>query len=190
MPAEYIEIVSSKGNGGQHFVVNTAVPSVQPVTHGSFEVDNATAKSLFQPGDNLLIIGAGFVLPESFCLSSNGFGAGIFPLPKINLYFFTEPQHWKYYPSIAGGDGTFFVPFENFEYIINSYINVASGTFKTDQAPPNDVATKIPMKFAPYLSVEPATVNISMINVPASLNGTTQRITPFLKVKHNLPMTD
>lgn len=188
MAYDYIEILTSKGNGGQQFTVNKAVPSVQPVTHGSFECDNAVAKSQFALGDNIMIIGAGFTLPESFCLSTNGFGAGVYALPKINLYLYTEPAHVKYYPSIAGSDGTFFVPFENFEYIINSYVNVVKGSFKTNLAPPNDVATSIPQKFALYLSIEPATCNISMVNVPTSLDGTVQRITPFVKVAHNVPL--
>lgn len=173
--SQIVEIVSSKGNGGQQFTVDTSGPLSVPIaTHGSFEIDNAIYKSVFHKGDNLQIIGAGIVLPESFCLATNGFGAGIFPMPKLNIYLYTEPGHVKYYPSIAGADGTFFVPFENFEYILNAFVDTSA----------------IPQHFAMYLSVDPATVNISMLNVPAALHGTVQRIVPFVKVLHNIPMED
>jgi hypothetical protein len=187
----HIELLASKGNGGQQFTVDTTpgVLSVPIATHGSFECDNVDAKSLFQPGDNMQIIAAGINLPENFCFANVGFGgAPLAVLPKINMYFYTEPGHVKYYPSIAGSNGSFFVPFENFEYIVNNYIDVVAGTFITNLAPPNDISIGIPQKFAVYLSVDPGSCKISMVNVPAILNGQVERITPFIKVLHNLPL--
>lgn len=193
--ASYIELLASKGNGGQQFTVDTTpgVLSVPIALHtggaANNECDNVDGKSLFQVGDNMLIVGAGINLPENFCFANIGFGgAPLAVLPKINMYFYTEPGHVKYYPSIAGSNGSFFVPFENFEYIVNNYIDVVQGVFKTNLAPPNDVSIGIPQHFAVYLSVDPGSCKISMVNVPAALNGQVERITPFIKVLHNLPL--
>lgn len=188
--SEIIELITSKGNGGQKFVVDTTGPlSVSIATKGSFETDNTEGKSIFQPGDNLAIISAGIVMPESFMFGNVGFGAApLYALPKINIYFYTEPSHHKYYPVIAGATGNFFIPFENYEYILNNFIDITKGPFITDFAPFS--ATSIPEKFACYLSIDPDTVKVSMVNVPAVLNTQEMRITPFLKILHNIPMTN
>jgi hypothetical protein len=187
--SEIIEILTSKGNGGQQFTVNTALPPAGQVinTHGSFELDNSESKSIFSRGDNVAIISAGIILPESFILGNIGFGAApLASLPRLNIYFYTEPSHIKYYPIIAGSTGNFTIPMENYEYILNAYIDVTLGPFITVGGV---TVQEIPEKFACYLSIDPGTVKISMVNVPAILHNQLMRITPFIKVLHNIPLT-
>lgn len=186
--AEIIEILSSKGNGGQKFTVDTSGPLfVSIITQGSFECDNADYKSIFQKGDNLQIISAGIILPEAFALATQGFGgAPLYPIPRIQMYLYTEPSHNKYYPSIAGANGSFLIAYENSEHMINSYIDTQAGPFVTDFAPFS--ATSIPENFGLYLSIDPNSVRVSMVNVPNKLHATVQRIVPFVKVLHNLPL--
>jgi hypothetical protein len=186
--SEIIELMTSKGNGGQKFTVDTTLPpnGQSIVTQGSFETDNTELKSIFAQGDNLAIISAGIILPESFLLGNIGFGAApLSALPKLEIYFFTEPGHIKYYPVIAGSQGNFLIPMENYEYILNNFIDVTKGPFITGGGVTVD---KIPGNFALYLSVDPASVKISMVNVPAVLNNQVMRITPFVKIVHNIPL--
>ena len=186
--AEIIEIMTSKGNGGQKFTVNTALPpaGLPIATNGSFECDNSEQKSLFARGDNIAIISAGIILPESFILGNIGFGAApLAALPRINIYFYTEPAHVKYYPIIGGATGNFSIPIENYEYVLNNFIDVTKGPFITGGGATVD---EIPGNFTVYLSIDPGTVKISMVNVPAILNGVVMRITPFIKIMHNIPL--
>lgn len=186
--AEIVEILTSKGNGGQQFTVNTALPPAGQTiaTHGSFECDNMEGKSLFQQGDNIAIISAGIIMPESFMFGNIGFGpAPLYALPKLRFYFYTEPAHVTYYPAMAGSVGDFYVPIENYEYVLNNYIDVTKGPFRDSVG---GLHTSIPGNFTIYLSIDPATVKVSMVNVPAVLNGQIMRITPFIKILHNLPM--
>ena len=205
--SEIVEILTSKGNGGQQFTVNTALPPAGQViaTHGSFETDNSQGKSLFARGDNIAIISAGIILPESFLLGNIGFGAApLAALPKLNIFFYNEPAypddahhaapyHIKYYPIIAGATGNFSLPMENYEYILNNYIDVTKGPFMADDfthdpALPPYIVNEIPSNFSCYLSIDPGTVKISMVNVPAILNEQIMRITPFIKIVHNLEL--
>jgi hypothetical protein len=186
--SEILEILTSKGNGGQKFTVDTALPPAGQTiaTQGSFECDNSEQKSLFARGDNIAIVSAGIILPESFLLGNIGFGvAPLAALPRLNIYFYTEPAHVKYYPIISGATGNFSIPMENYEYILNSFVDVTKGPFKDSVGV---TVYEIPGNFTCYLSIDPGTVKISMVNVPAILHGQVMRITPFIKVIHNIPL--
>jgi hypothetical protein len=211
--SEIIEILTSKGNGGQQFKVNTALPPAGQVitTTGSFETDNSEQKSIFSRGDNIAIISAGIILPESFILGNIGFGAApLAALPRININFQNEPSYpadshhsvpykIQYFPIIAGSQGNFSIPLENFEYILNNFIDVSNNQFTAYDAnyapvlplpivPKTYTVTGIPSEFSCYLSIDPGTVKISMVNVPAILHNQIMRITPFIKIIHNFPL--
>jgi len=211
--SEITEILTSKGNGGQKFTVNTALPPAGQTiaTQGSFECDNSEQKSLFARGDNIAIISAGIILPESFLLGNIGFGAApLAALPRLNVYFQNEPKYpidshhdaayyIKYFPTISGATGNFSIAIENYEYVLNNFIDVTKGPFMAYDAtyapilpgpavPQTIQVSEIPSNFTCYLSVDPATVTVSMVNVPAVLNTQVMRITPFIKIMHNIPL--
>lgn len=102
--------------------------------------------------------------------------------PGTSLY-----QH-TIYPAIANKTGNFFVPFENFEYLLNTYIDVVNGSFYDATAA--EYITGINMPFSVKLAIDHLSLSISMINVPAALNNTLESITPFIKISHNQILCD
>lgn len=175
--AEIIDILNLKITESPNFVVNTAINSVSLNNCGTqFIFRNASNKRWFHQGDNIIILSVGFYLPESFVMAQR-------PAAGLNraLFEFTlgsdDTSLANYRPADAfGGSGNIFIPFPNYEMSIGTYIDaelylqaddyVLIGTFGNNANP----------------------IEISMINVPAALNGDTIYLTPWIKVLHNKPM--
>jgi len=211
--SEIIEILTSKPSGGQDFIVNNALPPIGQTinTVGSFQTVNSENQSIFSRGDNISIISSGIILPESFILGNIGFGgAPLSALPRINISFFNEPDFpadahhtvpykIQYFPIIAGATGLIAIPLENFEYILNSFIDVTKDAFTAYDAnyipvlplpvvPKYTIVNGIPSDFSCFLNIDKETVKISMVNIPTILNGQHERITPFIKIIHNFQL--
>jgi hypothetical protein len=195
MPA-IVEYLTQKGGTayGQYFVPNntgSAVPvAIQNrATSGMTQCDNVNFKSVIQKGDSFFILAAGFVLPESFMLSTPVRGTGKVMLPKIKMFLHGTVSHKTYYPQMAAStDGSIFVPFESFEAVLNSFIDVNYGTFWCVED--NKYVTGIPESFDINIKMDETNSKVSMTGVPDSLNGTTQEVICFLKIAHDQIMTD
>jgi hypothetical protein len=198
---EILDIMTQKAGllFGQYFTVNTAAaPPYVTLSHygaqAEVELDNSSARSLIAKGDNLQLVTAGFALPEGFCLATPQKGTGKFLLPKMSIYFYPEEHttpvdvyHHKLYPILGGTNGTFFIPFCNFEYLLNIFINVNSDTFYDATSLVNRVG--VGAKFGIYMGMDEGTIRISMVNSPSSLNASEQSIMPFIKIVHNNPLS-
>jgi hypothetical protein len=239
---EIAEILTHKAKVTQAFTVDThsgaLFVAITDEAAADTECDNTDGKSTFLVGDNVLLVGAGISLPESFCLSTPDTVAGA-KLPKINIYLYPDAPgfnpgaglpavkkqgdiwratatasgwiiahiyrynesmarwddittgdgavyHHKLYPVLANTTGAFFIPFENFEYLLNTFIDVVSGQFYDATSAAYVTGIKLPYEL--HLSIDHLTVRISMVNVPPVLDTKVESISPFVKITHNIPI--
>lgn len=161
------------------FTANTGVTSVTGNT-GIITLHNANGKGIFVEGDSLILLSYGIMLPENFTFFQ-GLGYG---LPALNIY----GQDTAALPSAfplpcfqATDPATTLqrVTEENREHEINGFCNYKA--FKS-------LAGKIIIDNYFLIIGFLAGVEISMINVPAVINGQPFYIVPFVKVAHNLPL--
>lgn len=180
---ERIDILTPELNDCASFVVNTAVNSVvvtpPALSDKIFYSGNDGYK--FEKGDNLIILSAGYFIPERFVL----FGyqnAGINKNCTPQLFLQLKGSGggtqviWQF-----GSDGRLNLPFPNYEFSIGTFVDsIALGM--TD-------ATFSIVGTLPF----PGDVDrllISMVDVPAALNGLTFQLIPFVKVLHTLELTN
>jgi hypothetical protein len=172
---EIIETLKIPLNSAPSFVVNNAVDFV--VLNTSQQIlYNGSNNRWFVHGDNLIILSIGYYMPESFVLAERAAGAPNFPLMEFTLG--SDDPTLANYQTVQpfGSGGTIDIPFPNYEMSIGTYINAVQ-YLQDDQ-------------FALLATLGGAAndVRISMINVPADLNGDTIHVIPFIKVLHNKNM--
>jgi hypothetical protein len=164
-----------------YFVVNTAASYVliQPPSLGAgiYPVfSNSGGVTVLAAGDNINIISAGYVLPESFVMASGAPDPSEFKVPRIILGVKDAGSSSILYIPELGGLGGISLPMENFESGIGLFVNIASifsGKYQLYGKLHQD-DTYLP--------------RVSMQGVPASLDATTQLVTVFLKITHNSAM--
>lgn len=154
------------------FTVNTAVSEVTANFNavpnffwGVFSTPSGL--NVFEPQDNVRILSMWIVLPFCFGLGSTVPRWGLVWKDALTTTGYTVPE-WS-------TDGQQWIPTANIEIPIDQYL------------PHN------PLLGPPYsgaqLAIGIMNLTISMINVPAALNGTTQDIQIALKVLHNSDLT-
>ncbi len=94
--------------------------------------------------------------------------------------------HHRLYPVIANTTGSFYIPFENFEYLLNVFIDIVNGTFYDWSDSVYVTGFKLP--FEMFLSIDHNTLRVSMVNVPVVLDTITHSIVPFVKITHNFAL--
>jgi len=157
--------------------VNNAVPIVNPLLSPPVfsTVVNTAGNEVFVPGDNFSIQSVGYSLPENFVMSRTAMGS-LKKAPSLFIALVLSNGTRIDHP-IYGGNGVV-IPMENYENVINSFLDLTAlpggltQSFKLIATLLGDTTTPVPPQ-------------VSMIGVPASLNGTVQNITVFLKVLHN-----
>lgn len=184
--AEIIEILTVLPNavtpylGIPHFTVDTAQTSVE--VHGSqgFKLCNGAGRSVFQAGDNILLLSMGYTLPESFAVANPAMNANapVTELPTLDIasYYADDLNNSVRYLAEYS-----FVPMPNFEMPNGVYYNSTDPTLL-----PKKYILKGSFSAYPPFSQ----FRISMVNVPLILNGTLQMVNPFIKILHNLPLVD
>ncbi len=183
---ERIDILTPDTANCPAVIINTAVNSVV-IADAAAAVPMKSSDGLFfyfRSGDNIELLSYGYFIPERFIMyepTSGGGGIVENPCPSIALYAFTDPPP----PGVGvqiplnqfGFLGTMKMPFPNYE--------MAMGVFV-------DAATEIGKKFRietcfPFNSgLNP--MRLSMVGVPAALNGVTIHLVPFIKIMHNFPL--
>lgn len=172
--AEIIDVLTTQGSNQATFTVNTAVTDV-PINASPIEYDLLGAPEIgfyrfFQPDDSIRILSLGVILPYHFVLStrpiylqityqaSGGISGGVFP-----------------------NGGYICTPFENYELACDVFFDYpVSG---------KQVKYTVHIVDGTGSITDPAKImRVSMIGVPASLNGQTLPITVFIKVLHTLQM--
>jgi hypothetical protein len=180
---EIIDVLSAPIGKGAQFVVNTAVNKVDltPVIMGAAQIlESALGVSRFTRGDNIIILSAGYFIPENFVIAQTSSGGFNISLPNLYLAGQSAPG-----PSIPirswGNNGSMRMPFANYELASGIFINPELNNL-------NAGPTFVLQSLFPLIAagIYP---QISMVNVPAALNGLTIQVTPFIKILHNLEIT-
>lgn len=166
------------------FTVDTGAATV-PIAYPqnpSYILYNAEGYSIFSQGDHFTVLSMGFLFPLSFQLdrsnASNPYiEAGIFAHGRTS----GEDYRFKEISGL-GGTGVLFFPVENYEVIFDVYINVNNqdpnnGHYLSDEA------------YELFIKLAVADLEVSMVGVPGSLDGTVQLIYPFAKILHNTPLS-
>ncbi len=182
---ERIDILTPDTTDCPAVVINTAVNMVAVPDMAAAVVMKSSDEFFycFRRGDNIEILSFGFFIPERFIMyeSLSGGLGNESPAPILALYAFTDPP-----PPAVGVQ----IPLNQFGFLgcmktVFPNYEMAMGTFI-------DVETEIGEKFwiecnFPFNNG----VNnpqLSMVGVPAALNGLTFHLVPFIKVAHNFPL--
>jgi hypothetical protein len=157
-------------------VANPSVPIESPVlTPPDYSLLFSTGEqSIFERGDNFTILSCGFILPESFVLSSSPTGT-LQKCPRILLGLQEAAASTVHYIPEIGSLSGIAVPMENFENGVGIFINVKSIY---------DARFRLYCKLVLDPAV-PAYPQVSMQGCPAGLDATRQLVTVFLKIVHN-----
>lgn len=182
---ELIDILTPDTTDCPAVVINTAVNAVAIPNMAAAVVMRSSDEFFycFRQGDNIELLSYGYFIPERFIMyeSVSGNPGVESPCPSIALYAFTDPP-----PPGVGVQ----IPFNQFGYLgtmkcIFPNYEMAMGIFV-------DTMTAIGEKFwietcFPWnngLNLP----QLSMVGVPAALNGVTIHLVPFIKVMHNFPL--
>lgn len=174
---EIIDILTPQVSDCGSFVVDNAVDSVIVNIPAGHKVMYACDDlSSFVRGDNFTILSIGYFIPERFMVYGyqNADPAFVNSVPQISLLSIGSlglgvPLH-------IGQNGKILIPFPNYEFSIGQFID-------TESSGMTDPLFQITCKF-PYDN-DTDKLLISMVDVPAVLNGKTFNIVPFIKVMHN-----
>lgn len=172
---EYIDTLLATSANTAKFTVDIAAVnkrvSVTDSTAPCFMV-NASGNPYFQKNDNLVILTAGYYIPESFITTLNPGTPVVLPVLRLGVYD-PDGDPIGNMPGL-GNLGNIILPFENYEGVYNIYSDIASLTVDTLY------------KVSGVLFFN--SCMISMVNVPADLDGREFKIYPFIKVAHTMPM--
>lgn len=174
-----IDILAPKIEQSPYFVVDNTIMQVPVIAGDANPVPliNAIGDSVFQIGDTCQILSCGFVLPHSFTLGQTGSG---YPFWTHQFYFARDPA-WNTPIGLEhmanNTNGQLGVFLENYEMFIDIPHNIIF----------NNATQRHEFQFQLQLppGQEP---QISMANVPDVFSDEQIKISPFIKVIHNLPM--
>lgn len=182
---EIIDILTSEPKNCMTMTADNTVDYVQTIAPGGvdFKMYNSNIKGKFQAGDNLSIISAGYILPESYTLWKQGTDLITKTEPamqRANFYLVGATSGAIYSIDSLGANPGIYLPLENYEHELDIFIDTTK-QFKL--LPPN---TALNEPFFIFLALIP--MLISQKSQPAANNGKVFIIVPFLKVAHNLPL--
>ncbi|MFA5235093.1 MAG: hypothetical protein WC390_11900 [Sulfurimonas sp.] len=176
---EVIDILSPETANLPNFTVNTAVNFVNVVgiagpgavlhsCNGSF--------SSFARGDNFTILSCGIFIPERFTIYDYPPDALDYSAPIVSL---SATLGGGVVPVLTfGNNGELKLPFMNYEFSIGVFTDVE----KNGLVDPT-------FKLVTFFPLIANSLSISMVDVPAALNGIKFNVVPFFKVLHNFPLT-
>lgn len=180
---ERIDILTPELNDCPSFVVNNAVNSVvvTPPLLADKIMYSGNDGYKFALGDNLIILSAGYFIPERFTVYGyQNAGAAKNCTPQLLLSIKESGGGttiiWQF-----GSDGRMNLPFPNYEFAVGTFVD-------TTELGITDPTFSIINSF-PFPS-DVDRLLISMVDVPAALNGITFQIVPFVKVLHTLALTN
>jgi len=176
---EIIDILTPDNDKLPTFQVNTAVTNVlvTGIAAPGAKLTSANGVfSRFQRGDNFTILSVGVFVPERFCIWDYPDVSGIkrsSPLMQLN-----GTLGGGLTPIFTFGNiGDMKIPFQNYEFSIGVFND-------TERLGLIDASFELSMLYP----VVANTLSISMVDVPAVMNGLIFRIVPFIKVIHNFPL--
>lgn len=182
MMPEYIDYLSARTHEGGQFIVDTTGPISVDMTSTLIDFSTLYAGNgtfEFTRGDCFIILAAGYWIPERFTLY-NYEDAGTLhdSFPKLNLRGHELVSGANIPLHQVGSNGFVRMPLPNSE--------VSLGVFTDPESEGIDENFSI-QAFFPFQSGVDRP-QVSMVNVPAALNGETVYVTPWIKVLHNFPL--
>jgi hypothetical protein len=179
--SEIVDILSLPIGSGPTFQVNTTGPLYVEVvpTQGTL-FQNALGHNNFQGGDSIICLSCGFTLPENFVLSnmsSINSGTQFYPSLEVLGYDLLMPAPHLFTIPIFGNAQGVLLPMSDFEFTINGFYNASQ------HSTPYSIQCTFP-SHTPLVKK----MRISMVNVPAALNGVVEEVGIFMKILHSLPM--
>lgn len=177
---ELIDILTPKLTDCPSFIVNNAVNSVT-VTSMAIEKEmySGDGRRRFTNADAMIVLSVGYFIPERFVLWNYENVAGEqLTNPHIELRLKENTGvFWDVFG--FGSGGVMPIPFPNYEFSIGGFINpkdlgLTGTTFEV---------------FCKFGADSADRMQISMVDVPAALNGQTFYIVPFIKVLHSLQLS-
>lgn len=184
-----VDILSCPAATGAEFTVNTAVNSVDLVASVPGNPQTMTAGAgtlggggfLFDEGDNFTILSAGYQIPESFVMGQYETAAGgEYTFPVMFLRGAVEGGGPILSIDQFGNNGLLRFPFENYEMSLGTFV---------DPVKRGLVGNKFRLQVLFPQTVGGDNPQVSMMNVPAALNGQKFYVTPWIKVLHNNKLT-
>lgn len=178
--AEIIDVLTPDNDNLPQFTVNNAVNYVNLSAIGGLGSQLSACNGAFKKfvrGDNFIILSVGYFIPEAFRIFEY-LDAGLtkYSAPIISL--FASAGGAVIPITQFGNNGELKLPFPNYEMSIGVFID----TEKSGLTDPTFILSV-------YFPLVVNTVRISMVGVPVALNGLTFKVTPFIKVLHNFPIT-
>lgn len=171
------------------FVVDTTpgvltVPVTYPATTPvDFLIYNGEQGYKFVQGDNFIIGTFGLIMPLGFQLDKR-----TNPHISFSIYGYGLTSTASYPFKEIGADDILSLMYgimENYDTACDIFIDIQNQN--TVVVGPNTYNIKNE-RFALTLSIGYTGMEVSMVGVPTSLDGTTQYITPYLKVYHNFSL--
>lgn len=180
--AEHIDIMTPNVDECPYFTVNIAVNSVDLLwAFGARILYAAQGDSKFQRGDSFIVLSCGYFIPEGFRFYGyEDAGAAHIPVPVLELTALLSSGPPFIIIQNFGNQGKMRIPFPNYEFSIGTFCD-------TEQQGINTATWQLAGDFP--LILAPDNPQISMVGVPAALDGLTFKVVPFFKVLHNFALT-
>jgi hypothetical protein len=181
MTTEIIDLLTVPYANCPKFTVDTTGPIKVLVTNAvaSIFYTSGGINNYFQQADNFEVLSAGFAYPFS---SQRHFEVN--GLPPLSIVILAKGKTTGYtYPfKNLGSNSGVNIPIENYDMSINIFMDVQN-------LPAQGGNLLNAEKFSIFGGLIAASEYVSMVGVPSALNGLVLPIVPFIKVKHNFPLT-
>lgn len=179
-----IDVFTPKITDCPSFTVNVAVTSVNltnPVAGSYYDllcsVDSTINEyKYFEHGECFNILSAGLIMPDSFVLTNYSHAVGTIPVPLMGLRGTTRSGGFDTDITPFGNSGHIRVPFENYEISLGVFVD--SAKLLLDE----DFKLSVRVPFTSGIADYP---QVSMLNVPAAVDGEIYYVIPFVKIEHN-----
>lgn len=183
MGTERISILVPSKADCPSFTVNTAVNSIDVVDAAASVILRGGNQLLhvFDNGDNVLLLSAGYYIPERFVLwdrDDSGGGDG-YACPVMVIEAYRENLGTTALLSQVGDNGYLKLPFPNYEWPLGVFVDAANIVN-------DDYSLMVQFPVGSFLAG--TYMQVSMIDVPAALDTLTFHIIPFVKVQHNFDL--
>jgi hypothetical protein len=181
--AELIDVLTPPMSLCPTFTVNTGVLSVvipDAVNYVAMMASNGISNR-FVNGDSFELLSAGYFIPERFVLyNKTGAGGNDVPCPVIAFQAYKITSAIGVTLTQIGTGGRLKCPFPNYETAMGCFINSALSIGEP---------FRIEIKFPFPSGLGGGQCQVSMVNVPAALNGVVFTVIPWIKILHNFPLT-
>lgn len=158
--------------------VNISPPPAQLNIYPHFTRFNTRYK--FRKGDNFTLLSLGFALPENFIHYAD-MGGCVGPLYHPSISFFGSNGTNNFYFSELGQTAltdNIEIPLENYENPVSVFVNPLQ----------NAINQNVNIDNGFYINGWLNNCNISMVNLPATLDGRIFSIRVFAKISHNFQL--